>query len=185
MLVVTVIAIMAAVAAPSVIRLVQDRKSQKDALSVLVLLQNAHTKAYGRGGAAIVTFDNGGPRESLVLQESLVDVNGDGIADVPNMPNPLCTGALSTNRTFWQSHDPERQTTMTLNMQGQFGLNNVVGQQVFCFSPRGGTLVWVPAGNNWQPLTDPISFIFASSTGTSANNRTVNLFPNGSSRLRL
>jgi len=181
MVVVTVVAIMAAVAAPSVIRLIQDRKSQKDALSVLVVLQDAHTRAYGKGAAMIVTYLESAPRDRITIQESLTDINVDGTGDIPN---PSCFGTPGPVTRFWQSEDQENQTNVELNMNGQFGANVVPagpGQQL-CFLPRGGTYM-LDAGLVWRPLFDPITFSFLSST--SGVTRRVNLFPNGNSRLRL
>src|SRR5262249_45103410 len=59
MVVVAIIAMLAALAIPSVLGIVRDRRTQKDAMSMLVMLQDAHTRAYGRGCAVIVTYREG------------------------------------------------------------------------------------------------------------------------------
>jgi prepilin-type N-terminal cleavage/methylation domain-containing protein len=78
MLVVSLIGIMSAISVPSVMRLMQDRRSQRDAMTLLVTLQDAHTRAFGRGGAVVMTIDTGGGSSPAVvgIAESTFDING-------------------------------------------------------------------------------------------------------------
>lgn len=182
MIVVSVIAMMAALAAPSVIRLVQDRKSQKDALSLLGMLQDAHTRAFGRGAAVLVTYTEGGAGpDTINFQESMLNVDGAGSLDIPN---PSCAGTPSGVIRFWNPTDRERATDIEMNMGGQAGVVVVSASQLLCFTPRGNTRAQ-DAGPpvTWVTLNDAIQFTVTSADTN--NSRFVYLYPNGVARLRI
>ncbi|MBK8936685.1 MAG: prepilin-type N-terminal cleavage/methylation domain-containing protein [Polyangiaceae bacterium] len=182
MIVVSVVALMAALAAPSIIRIVQDRKSQKDALSLLGMLQDAHTRAFGRGAAVLVTYTEGGANPDRInFRESMLNVDNVGTLDIPN---PSCSGTPSAVVRFWNPTDRERGTNITMNMNGQAGSFVVGASQELCFTPRGGTRgKTVVPPIQWVNLNDAIQFtVRANDTG---NDRFVYLYPNGISRLRI
>lgn len=186
MVVVSVIAIMAAVAAPSVIRLIQDRASQKEALSILVMLQDAQSRSFGRGAAVIVTFNNGGgPGEpdTINFRESMQDIDGVG---GPDLPNPSCTGMRSEVLRFWQTTDRDTPTDISMQYSDHDGTVVDVApgtSRALCFTPRGD--LRAESADGWKPVSDPVRYEFTtSSTSGTGNTRVVFLYPNGMSRLR-
>ena len=179
MVVVCIIAIMAAAAGPSVIRLMQDRKSQREALSVLSMLQDAHTRSFGRGSAVIATFTVG-PPQRINFTESLQDIDGAG---TPDIPNPSCSGTQSAVLRYWQTNDADQPTDISMHLNNQYGVNAVTGSQAICFTPRGGTKARVGTPEAWRDLTDVVRFDFLSQRTN--NNRVVFLYPNGQARLRI
>lgn len=193
MVVVAIIAMMAALAAPSVINIIRDNRSQKDALSLLVMVQDAHSRAYGRGGAVILTYNEGaaGAPDSIDIRERMQDIDADTVGD---LPWPQCsTGVLSPVLKYWQTSDPDQPTDVGLTMNGQSGVANIAAgnSQAFCFQPRGRALAFLPVvppppppapATTWQILTDVATFQFTAASTT--KQRFVLIYPNGSSRFR-
>ncbi len=190
MVVVAIIAMMAALAAPSVINIIRDNRSQKDALSLLVMVQDAHSRAYGRGGAVILTYNEGTP-DTIDIQERMQDIDADGKGDLPWVSCE--TGVLSPVLKYWQTSDPEQPTDVELTMNGQGGIGTLAGgdSQGFCFQPRGGSKAFLPVVPAppppakpviWQNLTDVATFQFTAAATT--KQRFVLVYPNGSFRLR-
>lgn len=181
MVVVVIIAMMAALAVPSVISLIRDRASQRDALELLGVLQDAHSRSFGRGVAVRVTYTQRAPAagpDSINIREMEQDITGDGVGDIPSSK---CTaGVLSEVRRFWQSADRERPTEITLTINGAAVADGAPPQEL-CFTPRGRTLLL--QGTNWVPMNDAIQFAFqASATGTT---RFVFLYPSGYAKIRM
>ncbi|NUP05090.1 MAG: prepilin-type N-terminal cleavage/methylation domain-containing protein [Polyangiaceae bacterium] len=185
MVVVTIIAMMAALAGPSVIRIIQDRRSQKDALELVNMLQDAHTRAFGRGSAVLVTYTQAPANgvSSIRFTESMQPIDAGGTLD---LPNPSCAGTQSAILRYWNPTDREKSTSITMQIAGQPALG-AGATQILCFTPRGGTKAWIdPAGPpppSWVNLTDATQFTVTSTI--TQNARFVYLYPNGIARLRL
>lgn len=181
MVVMVIIAMMAALAAPSVVNLIRDRASQKDALELLGILQDAHSRSFGRGVAVRVTYTQRAPAagpDSINIREMEQDVDGVPGGDIPSSK---CTvGTLSNVRRFWQPADNERRTEVKLTIAGTTVTDGAAPTEL-CFTPRGRTLL-LSAGV-WVPLNDAIVFEFeASATGT---KRFVYLYPSGYAKIRM
>ncbi|MFO0553129.1 MAG: type II secretion system protein [Polyangiaceae bacterium] len=188
MIVVAIIATCAALATPSIMRIMRDRRSQRNALAALVMIQDAHTRAMGRGAAVRLQWTPaiaGSTPAVLAIQEASVDIDGNGTAD---FPSPLCRATFSPTIKFWQT-DAEDDTHVEVNLNGHGGVFASTSSEQFCFTPRGKTMYW--NGTQWEPLTTHVTLTFAShmDSGTSDtdadNRRNVDFFPNGMSRLRL
>lgn len=176
-----IIAMMAALAVPSVVNLIRDRASQRDALELLGVLQDAHSRSFGRGVAVRVTYTQRAPAagpDSINIREMEVDVDGDTVGDIPS--SKCTSGVLSGVRRFWQPADNERRTEVVLSINGTAVADGAAPQEL-CFTPRGRTLLL--SSGAWVPLNDAITFQFsASATGTT---RFVFLYPSGYAKIRM
>lgn len=187
MLVVSLIGIMSAIAVPSVLRLMQDRRSQRDALTLLVTLQDAHTRAFGRGAAVVMTITKGNPGLPSVLgiSEASFDING--AAPGGEIPNPSCTGNLpATNTAWWQAAPTETSFDVDIGTGGTLPPGTLAdGASVWlCFTPRGQTMGRPTAVAPWVRLSTVLTFRLRA-TGSTGIQRNVDVLPNGLSRMRL
>jgi len=88
MIVVVIIGLFAALAAPSVISLTRDQHVRRDAISVVDVLRDARARSLGRGAAINVHFQNptplvaDGAQSSFAVQE--------GFTPPAKLPNPSC-----------------------------------------------------------------------------------------------
>lgn len=153
MAVVAIIAIAAALATPSFLKMMQDRRSQKDALALLVVLQDAHARAMGRGGAVRLDYDQtqAGGRELVQVFEMFDDLDGDGNFD---LPSPACN-AIASPRIKSMSGIG----TFTARTRFELTLNGAATNTVrLCFSPRGKTFFFDTVNNVWVPLVNAMTF---------------------------
>ncbi len=193
MVVVTIIAISAALAIPSLIRITQDRRSQKSAMGVLGFLHEAKGRAAGRGAAMRVVWDPttaaGG---TLRLQEMLRDIDGNGSPDVPEGTCWTGGAAVTANQTrYWQRDQDWESVVVTLNT------NAIPGPPVLlpavttlCFTPRGRLYQLV--GLNFVQVNTLFSFRFQRAQAgvvlpvvPGVPERWVHLAPNGVARMTL
>ncbi len=185
MLVVSLIGIMSAISVPSVMRLMQDRRSQRDAMTLLVTLQDAHTRAFGRGGAVVMTIDTGGGSSPAVvgIAESTFDINGAAAGGV--IPNPACTGSVGSDTAWWQAAPTETDFQLDVGA-GHLGTGYIgANQKVFlCFTPRGDTMGRTALTDPWLKLDSVLTFELKVK-GNSGITRKVEILPNGISRLRI
>lgn len=175
MIVVAVIGICAALATPSITRLQEQSRTQKDALSVLTLLQDAAARARGRGAAVQLRMTG----NYIVMTESLQDVNGDGTVD---LPVSACNGTPSPTLKFFTSKAKEGQNVMTLTAGAADTTVFSGADRWICFTPRGRTFVSAD-GATWTRQADVLTFTFTNDTSSAV--RQVDLFPGGSSRLHI
>jgi prepilin-type N-terminal cleavage/methylation domain-containing protein len=185
MLVVSLIGIMSAIAVPSVLRLMQDRRSQRDAMTLLVTLQDAHTRAFGRGAAVVVTITNTGAPAPVVvaLAESTYDINGPATGGL--IPNPACNGAVSAPHTAWWQAAPTETSVQIKVADSNFPSAPVTGTAQICFTPRGETMARLNTIDPWKRLTGVVTFSLRQSASPSGIERRVDVLPSGLSRLRL
>lgn len=187
MLVVSLIGIMSAIAVPSVLRLMQDRRSQRDALTLLITLQDAHTRAFGRGSAVVMTITKGalGDPSVVGISESSFDLNGPGELG-GLIPNPACNGVLPANNTAWWQSAPS-ETDVDLQLAGNMGPPGplAAGASVqLCFTPRGQVMGRPGLVGTWNRLNAVLTFQLKAN-GSTGIMRQVDVLPNGLSRLRL
>lgn len=183
MLVVSLIGIMSAIAVPSVVRLMQDRRSQRDAMTLLVTLQDAHTRAFGRGGAVVLTVTKSATVVVVGLSESSFDINGGAAGGL--IPNPACNGLLPTNNTaWWQTAGGDTTVNVTFEANVVPGVMAATDQTQICYTPRGETFVRRGVGA-WLRSTGPIRFDLQAANNPSGIVRRVDVLPSGIARLRL
>lgn len=184
LLVVSLIGIMSAIAVPSVLRLMQDRRSQRDAMTLLVTLQDAHTRAFGRGAAVVMTITKDTTTAPAVvgIAESSFDINGATVGGL--IPNPACNGVLpATDTAWWQASPKETDFTVTFNGNVSGGLGAGAKAQL-CFTPRGDTMGRMGTTGQWLKMTGLVVFELKLKGNTGITRR-IDLLPNGISRMRL
>jgi prepilin-type N-terminal cleavage/methylation domain-containing protein len=186
MLVVSLIGIMSAIAVPSVLRLMQDRRSQRDAMTLLVTLQDAHTRSFGRGGAVVVTITKGaiGAPGVVGLSESSFDINGAATGGL--IPNPACNGNLpATNTAWWQAAPNETAFDVEFLDSSVSGVLPAGGQAQLCFTPRGETMARLGIAGPWQRLTGVVKFELQQGGSPDGIVRRLDVLPSGLTRMRL
>lgn len=185
MAVVAIIATISALAAPSVIRQARARRAQRDALSVLTLIQEARSRSLGRGGATRVVWNG----TELSISERMINVGGDASLD---LPAPSCSepGGVWAPSRAWFRPSPDSDNTLSVlsglacDATGCTGV--ATGQLEICFTSRGQTRVRTNPTDPWVALTQVWGFRIASAEGgANIGNRFVFLAPNGLARLRL
>jgi prepilin-type N-terminal cleavage/methylation domain-containing protein len=190
MVVVTIIAVMAALAAPSVSRLLDDREGQRQAMNILGTLQNARSRAFGRGGAVSVVFTNASDAThpmNFRIFEHMVSVDGDTTLDSPSgscvaqdTEIPAAGTAGRRQVSHWR---PRNATALILADVRQWGAANVARIEV-CFTPKGATFVRQTNADAWVPIVDSVAFRIG---GVAAGSpvRIVEVMPGGITRMRL
>jgi type IV fimbrial biogenesis protein FimT len=193
MVVVTIIAVMAAIAAPSVNRLLEDRESQRQTMNILGTLQNARSRAFGRGGAVSVVFTSVGDAThpmNFRTFEHLVSVDGDTTLDTPSAScvaeeneTPAAGTAGKRNVGFWKPRIGRSVITGDARQWGGVGVN--LARLEICFTPKGGTFVRNGGGNTaWVALVDSVAFNVGDGMA-GAPVRVVEVMPGGIARMRL
>ncbi len=182
-IVVSVIGIMAAIATPTIINLLRDRKSQRDALTLLVTLQDANARSFARGGAVVLTVSKQANIVVVGLSEVTTDINGAAAGGA--IPSPSCAGVVpAANTTWWQT--PSADTNVDVAFNGNGGVATLVNgtSARMCFTPRGRLYVFDAGTNSWQPTNELVTFKL-NTQGSTGTVRRVDVFPNGASRLRI
>jgi prepilin-type N-terminal cleavage/methylation domain-containing protein len=136
MAVVALISITAALSTPSFLGMLENRRVQKDALALLATLQDARTRAVGRGGAVRVGLDvdatTGG--DLVRVTEVYDDLNSDTKIDVPSY---WCGGTTAPRLVSMAPiGDFSRRTAFQMDVGG-----DRVSQLSLCFTPRGSAFV--------------------------------------------
>ena len=172
MVVVTIIGVTTALAAPSVSRMLNDRAGQRDAMSTLGLLQNARSRASGRGGAVSVQWDG----TNILVDDHMQDTDGNGTVDAPS---PSCT-ATRVRTEYWQPTVGTDELLIDLpQITGAVDLTDVT----ICFTPKGSTLVRNGAGSFFKQ-GDLVRFKIGGGNSQSTR-RFVEVLPGGTARMRL
>jgi prepilin-type N-terminal cleavage/methylation domain-containing protein len=197
MAVVSIIAIMTALAAPSMIDILRDRRSQRDASDFMLVLQDARARAYGRGAATRATWNsaaNAG-RGLLSVNEALFDADGDNIGDLPSpscgntceegSTTATCSNFWTRTQSYWQLDTAEKRTIVEAHLNGSATILSTVS---ICFTPQGRSFEW--DGTKWVPSVALYQFDFstAASNGTPDAGRiprTLYLTPTGLTRMKL
>ncbi|HTJ83332.1 MAG TPA: prepilin-type N-terminal cleavage/methylation domain-containing protein [Polyangiaceae bacterium] len=199
MAVVSIIAIMAALATPSVLEILRERHSQRDASDLMLVLQDARSRAYGRGSATRARWDaaGAGGRGLLSVREAMFDADGDKKGDVPSPSCVACEEGSSTagctnfwnqTQSFFQVDGAEQRTVIELTV-GRTGA--IKATRDFCFTPQGRTYEWDTTKATYVPLSGVYVFnVYKAYSGTYDNSATaprrrVLLGPNGVARLEL
>lgn len=172
MAVVVMVGILAAMAAPSMIRSRRDARAYTDAGQILELVRNARTRATGRGAAQMISFDTTSSRGKYRLFEA-VDPNAGTGAN--RTPRATCTNPTTT---AWADSSGNPQTTDRnflvdgVNLDGNLEVQANISSQItvtsgapptaavtssaaVCFTPGGRTYLYVGSltGNGPQFTT--------------------------------
>ncbi len=170
MVVVTIIGVCTALAAPSVSRMLDDRAGQRDAMTTLGLLQNARSRATGRGGAVSVEWNG----TNILVDDHLQDTDGDGVLDTPS---PSCLATRVRNE-YWQPSVGVDELLIDLPQLSEVDLTNVT----ICFTPKGSTLI-SRNGSAFFKQGDLIRFKVGGGN-SQAKLRNVEVLPGGTARMK-
>lgn len=195
MAVVSLIGIMAALATPSAMQILKDRRSQRDANDIMLVLQDARARAFGRGAATRVQWDSSlGKAGVLRVDEALFDADGDNIGDLPSPScgntcnagdaTATCVNFWNATQSYWQVDTAEKRTVVQAHLNGS---GTVLSTLAFCFTPQGRTYEW--NGTSWIPNNKLYQFdIYTANNGVIEDSgwpRTVYLTPSGLARTKL
>lgn len=180
MVVILIITVVAALAAPSAVVQMRERRVQEAARSIALLYREARLQAVGRGAAVLVRYRDG---EFNVLEA----VEGP-LAPCPDAPVPSCNvpwvsepARSRRSATYSAIATTGDLATLTVNFSDSAG--STLSEFEVCFSPNGRAFSR-PVINDGVPLL-PLNEAL---TGTlrrpgMGRARTVVLLPNGTARL--
>jgi type II secretory pathway pseudopilin PulG len=203
LVVVTIIAIVAVLAIPTMVSASVDRRVFSDAGYVAELFRVARTRAVGRGAAVLVqitaTTSNGGGRFQM-FEAVAPNPTGGGVAEVPSSacksPTrwPGAGGAAGTNYEFVDAVDLsgtyEIQNSIAAQLKDPTGTVVASGTSAYlCFTPGGRIYyaVTTPTFDNVYPLGGAIQIDVRRFSGSYATavglTRTVWVTSSGSTRI--
>ena len=183
MMVVVLIAIFAALASPSFIRLMRDRRVNRAAQEVAELYRNARMRSLGRGSAVLVRYSATGG----TLNGPLYEVR-EAVTAGTGLPSASC---VATN---WTNTSTTSAALTKLDGGPGSGVNQIAETKLFdgttavttyevCFSPRGRTYARASAGGAFAVMNTPPR-IDVKNVGTELV-RSVFVPPSGVARLAL
>lgn len=172
MVVVTIIGMCAALAAPSVVRILDDRQGQRDAMSVLGFLQNARARAAGRGGAVTLEWNG----TNVLVDDHMQDTDGDGTFDTPS---PSCS-APRVRTEYWTPSVGTDELRVILTQIDATELNYAQ----ICFTPKGSTYLRNAAAGSFFKQGDLVRFRVGGGDSQS-KQRFVEVLPGGTTRMKL
>jgi type II secretory pathway pseudopilin PulG len=187
--VVVIIGITAALATPSVIEQMRERRARATAQSVALLYTNARMRALGRGGAVMVQYNRDAGtftvRESI---EGRIAAGARGVADCGDQPGAGCLTAR------WDADDSRIVETFALDQSFlEFKANDGQANMNICFNPLGRSFISFTADAPETPMTSAVTFGLTRKTGGGTFGvledgkywRKVAILPNGIARVAL
>lgn len=184
MAVVMIISITAALATPSMLSLMRERRVQQDAYALMSALQDAKSRAIGRGGAVRVEYNGNSDLGTDLLQvkEVFDDIDRDNVFDLPSV---TCGGTVSPRVVSLNRLGKfSGRSAFALTVNGTF-----TNALVLCFTPRGAAFSWNTTTSKWDPLVSTLSFtvtpLEGGSTLPGGKVRRVLMSPSGDARMLL
>jgi type II secretion system protein H len=181
MVVILIITVFAAVAVPTAVLQLRERRLQEGARQVALLFRQARLHAVGRGTATLVRITD----DTVTLFEAR---EGPG-ASCPDMPLPDCQGTpwandLTRRREIggFQPAASGELSAMTLGIKDSG--SSTVSELEICFSPNGRGFVREAIDDSvaFTPLAE--TYLATLSRPGTSRPRNVALLPNGTARLR-
>jgi prepilin-type N-terminal cleavage/methylation domain-containing protein len=163
LVVVIIIGILALLAVPSVLQQMRDRRVQRAAEEVAMLIRDARNRAMGRGGAVLVRVGGtatGMTANSVEIREAVVG-GSDSCArlpisncqttawDTPDPATPAVGPSQQINRFDTALFDVYRNVTLSAYDPS----GNATGFLEICFTPMGQPLFRTTATGAWSNLT--------------------------------
>lgn len=175
MAVVLIITIFAAIAIPTAVGQLRDRRVQESARRIALLYRQARLRALGRGSAVMVSFAG----NAVSVQEARV-----GAAGVcPGLPVSSCLNAdWAGGQPVVDGFQPAASgelSSLTLAVTDAGG-DAVAGLDI-CFTPMGRAFVRTAAAPQFGALAD--AYVATVGRPGVARSRQVALLPNGTARL--
>lgn len=201
MVVVVIIAALAALAVPSVVEQLRDRRTQTAAQEVAALYRNARMRAMARGGAVLVRYDaSTATAGRLEVREAIRGPAPD--PNDPTTPDPTCAQlpVSSCALTSWQAANPDSKlvTFFDPGSRSEYANVNVIAtgpalppnaaqlqtQMDVCFSPLGRAFVRFNQNGPFVPMTGAADLAVMRRMGGDQVGlaRSVIVMPNGHAR---
>ena len=180
--VVTIIAVFAALAIPTVVVQLRDRRVQEAARRIGSVYREARLRALGRGSAVLVRFNAG----VMTVHEARVGGPGGGNADCADLPVSSCLNtnwsAAAAQRVVDGYRPPTSGELSDLTVAITDSLDAAVPNLDICFTPMGrGFSRRENTNGPFAPLGD--AFVATVSRAGLTRTRQVVLMPNGTARL--
>jgi type IV fimbrial biogenesis protein FimT len=182
MAVVTIIAVFAALAIPSAVVQLRDRRVQEAARSIALVYREARLRALGRGSAVLVRFDDG----VMTVHEARVGAAVGGVAGCADLPVSSCLDtdwSLAAEQRVVGGYQPPASGEMSdLSVAVTDSADAAVPNLDICFTPVGRGFARRENTNGpFSPLAD--AFVATVSRPGMTRTRQVVLMPNGTARL--
>jgi prepilin-type N-terminal cleavage/methylation domain-containing protein len=180
MAVVTIIAVFAALAIPSAVVQLRDRRVQEAARSIALVYREARLRALGRGSAVLVRFDTG----VMTVHEARVPVGViTGCTDLPVSSCLNTDWSSATAQRIVGGYQPPSSGEMSdLSVAVTDSADAAVPNLDICFTPMGRGFARRENTNGpFSPLAD--AFVATVSRPGMTRTRQVVLMPNGTARL--
>lgn len=178
---IVIIALLAALATPSFIAMMRDRRVTQVGISLADTYREARSRALARGIAVAVRWkSDGSGKGTIEIREALVLLPGQGVTKSCHTAD-WSTGSADTRMVTLQSFASSIYELADIKLFTQAGLDSPFGET--CFAPDGRTLVRYSDGAAFEPLAGVPHFEVLN---TQTNfKRIVHLPPNGVARLSL
>lgn len=179
--VVLIITVVAALAIPTAVVQMRDRRVQEAARRIGLVYREARLRALGRGSAVLVRFQSG----VMTVREARVGTAVNGEAGCADLPVSSCLTTAWNTTTAQRVVDGYRPpasgdlSDLTVAIADSSG--NAVAALDICFTPMGRAFTRENVTDPLQPLSE--AFVATLSRPGLGRSRKVVLMPNGTARL--
>jgi type II secretory pathway pseudopilin PulG len=185
--VVSIVTIFAALAIPSAVNQLRDRRVQEAARQIAIVYRQARMHALGRGSAVLVHFEDGEMR----VREAILGEAVGGEDNCADLPVSSCLVPDWANAASYREIDGFRVantglSSLTLGLtSGGTDASSDSGSTALttldvCFTPMGRTFARTAEADRLTPISD--TFV-AKLSRPGSRTRSVALMPNGTARL--
>ena len=181
MVVILIITVFAAVAVPTAVLQLRERRLQEAARQVALLFRQARLHAVGRGTATLIRVTDD--------TVSVFEAREGPAASCPDMPVPDCRGTpwangLTQRRQIAGFQPAAAGELSTLELEVADSTGAAVSALEICFSPNGRGFVREAIDDSvaFAPLTE--TYLATLTRPGTSRPRRVALLPNGTARLR-
>jgi type II secretion system protein H len=183
MVVVVIIAVFSALALPTAVGQMRDRRVQEAARNIGIVYREARMRALGRGSAVLVRFTSG----DITVHEAQVGAAIGGNAGCAELPVSSCLntvwGSPTGQKVVGGVHVAATGEMSNLSIALTDSADNTVTNLDICFTPMGRA--FARRSNADAAVFAPLSDAFVATISRPGQTRTrqVVLMPNGTARL--
>lgn len=189
MVVVVIIGLFASLAVPSIVSLVRDQRTRREAMNITNVFRTARARSLGRGSAVNINFTTtpvgAATRADFVTREAVTGA----------LPDPTCRGYTWANGVLLNHYYPQLVNGVPdtqITAQTNDPLLNLPQSPVYldiCYTPKGRLYTRTAANGTFQPMAGRVSSFAQRLDGTAMAAigiiRTVLVNDDGTTRLRL
>lgn len=158
MVVVVIIGLFAALAVPSIVSLIKDQRTRREAMNITNTFRSARARSLGRGSAVNIAFSltpvAGGMMANFTTREAVTGA----------LPDPTCRGYNWTGGVIIASLTPhlvngrsDTQITAETN-DLQLGAPTPATYLEVCYTPKGRLFTRTTTGGVFAPMAGRVSF---------------------------